>query len=592
MAVLGYSWLHRYNPSIDWVNHVVTFRSAAACVPSADVPSLTPRAISDLGPSQTSTVLDSQRSFPLGSERLRSAELRAAAARIPVSFIRAPALAFFTRLPSSHPQSIVLSGIIEPESCSARVAVPVPGSSYVDDALAAEYADLRPQVPHDYHDYLDVFSKRKGTTLPPRRSHNHHINLMDDTTPPFSPIYSLSEVEQLALRDFLDDNLKNQFIRPSQSSAGAPILFIKKKDGSLRLAVDYRGLNKITKKDRYPLPLIPDLLDRLRSARIFTKLDLRGAYNLVRIAEGDEWKTAFRTRYGSYEFQVMHYGLTNAPASFQRFMNEVFKGMLDVCVVVYLDDILIYSDSPDEHLVHVREVLRRLRAHNLYAKVEKCAFSVDTTDFLGFVVGPEGLRMDDTKIQVIRDWPTPRKVRDIQSFLGFSNFYRRFIASYSNITVPLTRLTRKDAPWVWSPECELAFQLLKDAFTSAPILHHFDPSLPPIVETDASDYAVAGIFSVCAEDGEIHPVAFYSRTLSGAELNYDTHDKELLAIYEAFKTWHHYLEFTSPHHRRCYGPQEFGVFLLYEGSHQASGSVVGVSLRVQYGHSFPSRQAQ
>jgi hypothetical protein len=189
---------------------------------------------------------------------------------------------------------------------------------------------------------------------------------MDDTTPPFGPIYSLSEVEQLALQEFLDDNLKNQFIRPSQSSTGTPILFIKKKDSSLRLAVNYRGLNKITKKDRYPLPLIPNLLDRLCSARIYTKLDLRGAYNLVRIADGDKWKTAFRTQYGLYEFQVMHYGLTNAPASFQRFMNEVFKELLDVCIVIYLDDILIYSDNPADHLQHVHKVLQHLHEHDLF----------------------------------------------------------------------------------------------------------------------------------------------------------------------------------------------------------------------------------
>ena len=162
----------------------------------------------------------------------------------------------------------------------------------------------------------------------------------------------------VALRNFLDKNLANEFIRPSQSSASAPILFIKKKDGSLRLAVDYRGLNRITKKDRYPLPLIPDLLDCLHAARSFTKIDLCGAYNLVCIADGDEWKTAFRTHYRSYEFQVMHYGLTNAPASFQRFMNDVFKDLLDICVVIYLDDILIYSEDPATHTTHVLEVLR------------------------------------------------------------------------------------------------------------------------------------------------------------------------------------------------------------------------------------------
>jgi len=211
-----------------------------------------------------------------------------------------------------------------------------------------------------------------------------------------------------------------------------------------------------------------------------------------------------------------------------------------MCVVVYLDDITIYSDNP-EHLGHVREVLRRLRANHLYAKVEECAFSVDTTDFLGSFFGPDGLQMDTSKIQVIRDWSTPRNAKDVQSFLGFTTFHRQFIASYPGLTVPPTRLTRKDAPWVWSLQCEDAFQLLKTAFTSAPILHHFDPSLPPVVETDASDYAIAGILSVRAEDSQIPPIAFFSRTISGAELNYDTHDKELLAIFGTFKTWRHSL---------------------------------------------------
>jgi hypothetical protein len=541
-AVLGYSWLHRHNPSIDWVTHEITFRTANAGNQPVDTSrSTSSRALPELSASSSNPAIAGSPNASLAPDLAPSAKLRAAMAAILISFIRASVLAFLTRLPSSHSQSITLSGIIKPDSLSARATNPI-----ADTALAAEYADLRLQVPTEYYDYLDIFSKRKGTTLPPRRHHDHCIDLMDNLSPPFGPIYSLSEVEQLALREFLDENLSNHFIRPSQSSASVPILFIKKKDGSLCLAVNYCGLNKITKKDQYPLPLIPDLLDRLRSAHTFTKLDLRGAYNLVRIADGDEWKTAFRTRYGSYEFQVMHYSLTNAPMSFQHFMNEVFKDLLDMCVVVYLDDILIYSDDPAEHLNHVREVLRRLREHSLFAKVEKCAFSMDTTDFLGFIISPDGLRMDESKVQVIHDWPTPRKVKDIQSFLGFANFYHQFIASYSEITVPLTRLTRKDAHWVWSPQCEAAFQLLKTAFTMAPILHHFDPSLPPVIEMDASDYAITGILSLRTEDGEVHPVAFFSRTLTGAELNYDTHDKELLAVFDTFKTWQHYLE--SPHH--------------------------------------------
>ena len=537
-AVLGYSWLTEYDPSIKWSKHEITIRPLEPLSPSVlraspELSSPTPH------PDASDSLSDSGIPDPEPS-----ASLRAAAAKIPVSVITARAVGLLSRLPSSHPLSIVCTGFIRRASAPARSASAA--TAPPDPALVAELDELRPKIPDAYHDFVDVFSKSKGTTLPPRRSYDHKIEIDAGTSPPYGPIYSLSEVEQLALREFLSENLANHFIRPSQSSAGAPILFIRKKDGSLRLAVDYRGLNRITKKDRYPLPLIPDLLDRLRSANVYTKIDLRGAYNLVRIAEGDEWKTAFRTRYGSYEFQVMHYGLTNAPASFQRFMNDTFKELLDVCVVVYLDDILIYSENSTDHTAHVREVLRRLREANLFAKIEKCEFDVDTTEFLGFVISPDGIHMSESKVKVIQDWPIPRRVKDVQSFLGFANFYRRFIVNYSDMTVPLTRLTHKKMPWNWTTACQEAFALLKRAFTSAPILWHFDPALYPIVETDASDYAIAGIFSLRNEDGDVHPVAFYSRTLTGAELNYDTHDKELLAIFEAFKGWRHYLE--SPHH--------------------------------------------
>jgi Reverse transcriptase (RNA-dependent DNA polymerase) len=210
------------------------------------------------------------------------------------------------------------------------------------------------------------------------------------------------------------------YIRPTQSSHGAPILFVKKKDGSLQLCVDFRALNNVTKKDRDPLPLISDLLDAPRKAWLYTKIDLRHAYHLVRVSEGDEWKTAFRTRYGSFEWQVMPFGLTNGPAVFQHFMNDVFGDMLDVCVIVYIDDILIYSDNPSpQHREHVREVLQRLRLHSLYAKADKCEWHRDSVEFLGYMLSAEGLTMSEEKVQTIRDWPEPRKVKDIQSFLGF-----------------------------------------------------------------------------------------------------------------------------------------------------------------------------
>ena len=263
---------------------------------------------------------------------------------------------------------------------------------------------------------------------------------------------------------------------------------------------------------------------------------------MVRIAPGDEWKTAFHTRYGSYEWLVMPFGLTNAPASFQRFINSIFVDMLDVCVVVYLDDILIYSQDPEQHVAHVREVLIRLRRNGLFAKPEKCEFHSTSVEYLGYCLSPQGLSMSPEKVQAIQDWPEPRKVKDIQSFLGFANFYRRFIHNYSDIVVPLTRLTCKGSPCNFSDKCRSTFNSLKEAFTSAPILTHWVPDAPLTIETDASNYAVAGILSITCSNGELQPVAFYFRTMTPPELNYDTHDKELLAIFKAFCHWRHYLE--------------------------------------------------
>ena len=275
------------------------------------------------------------------------------------------------------------------------------------------------------------------------------------------------------------------FIRPSRSLGRAPVLFACKKDVSLRLCVNFRGLNKITKKDRYPLPHISDLLDSPRKARIYSKIDLRHAYHLVRIREGNEWKTAFHTHYGSFEWRVMPFGLTNAPAAFQRFMNDVFSDLLDVCMLVYLDDILVYSDNEEEHKLHLCEILRCLRQHHLYAHADKCFFHVQTVEYLGYILSPDGLTMAANKVQVIQDWPEPCKIKDIQSFLGFANFYHRFIPHYSDIAVPLTRLTRKGSAWDFSDKCRSAFDTLKKAFTTAPILTHWIPGSPLIIETDA-----------------------------------------------------------------------------------------------------------
>jgi len=238
----------------------------------------------------------------------------------------------------------------------------------------------------------------------------------------------------------------------------------------------------------------------------------------------------------------MPFGLTNTPAAFQQFVNTVFADMLDVCIVVYLNAILIYSKDMESHQQHVQEVLCCLRLHGLFAKLEKCEFHSDSVEYLGYCLSPDGLTMSPDKIQTISDWPEPRKVKDIQSFSGFANFYCWFIFNYSDIVVSLTRLTWIDAPWNFSEDCRRSFNALKHAFTTVPILTHFIPDTPIIVETDASDYAVAGILSITCADGEIRPVAYYSWTLTALELNYNTHDKELLTIFKDFQNWHHYLE--------------------------------------------------
>jgi len=280
----------------------------------------------------------------------------------------------------------------------------------------------------------------------------------------------LFKFEQKALKEFIDENLTNGFIRSTLSPHRAPVLFVKKKDGSLWLYVDFRRLNRIMKKDRYPLPLISDLLDSLRKARIYTKINLRHVYYLVHIAEGDKWKTAFRTHYGAFKWSVMLFGLTNALAAFQRFMNDVFSDLLDVCVVVYLDDILIYSNDIMQHQSHVKEVLKRLQKVRLYAKAEKYKFHSDSIKYLGYVLSPAGLTMSDTKVKTIQEWPEPKKIKDIQSFLGFTNFYRHFIFNYSDIVILLTRLTRKNTLWNFDNDCKIAFNTLKQAFISASIL--------------------------------------------------------------------------------------------------------------------------
>ena len=397
-------------------------------------------------------------------------------------------------------------------------------------------------LPSAYQDYQNLFDDINATKLPAHKPYDHEIPLAKGTMPPFGPIYSLSELELKTLKKYLEDNLASGFIKPSTSPAGAPILFVKKKDGSLRLCVDYRGLNNITVKNRYALPLISELIDRLSSAKIFTKLDLRGAYNLIRIKQGDEWKTAFRTRYGHYEYQVMPFGLVNAPASFQALMNDLLRPYLDIFVIVYLDDILIYSSDVAKHEEHVKKVLEVLAKANLYCKLEKCIFHATQVDFLGYRISKEGVKMDPAKVKAVQSWPAPTSVKALQSFLGFANYYRLFILNFTSLAEPLHRLLKKGTNWSWGPDQQNAFTQIKQQFDEGKLLLHFDALKPCTLETDASDFAIAGVLYQENATGKLQPVAFYSRKLAPAEANYAITDKELLAIVSCLKHWRCYLE--------------------------------------------------
>ncbi|KAI7967784.1 hypothetical protein MJO29_001061 [Puccinia striiformis f. sp. tritici] len=411
------------------------------------------------------------------------------------------------------------------------------------DDPPADLETILPTIPSEYHEFASLFSTILADQLPPRRACDHRIDLLGPV-PKKGTIYRLSEPEDKVLRNYISENVAKGFIRPSTSMTGFPVLFVPKADGSLRLCVDYRRLNAVTKKNSYPIPPMSHLLTTFKDTQVYSKIDLRGAYHLIRIADGHEYLTAFNTRHGASEYLVMPFGLTNAPATFQALMNEILGDLVNDCVVVYLDDILIYSRSQAEHIEHVREVLKRLRSSNLYAKGSKCVFHTTEVTFLGYVLTRSGLTMDTDKIQKILDWPKPTSVKGVQSFLGFANFYRRFINEYAKTITNLTGLVRKDTPFVFTDQGRKEFEALKNCFTTAPILRHFDSSFHTMVETDASDYAIAGVLSQFSEAGVLsskHPVAFESRKLKAGELNYEIHDKELLAIIYCLQKWRAYL---------------------------------------------------
>ncbi|KAL0544115.1 hypothetical protein IC582_019226 [Cucumis melo] len=384
-------------------------------------------------------------------------------------------------------------------------------------------------------DYPDVFPEELPG-LPPHREVEFAIELEPGTVPISRAPYRMAPAELKELKVQLQELLDKGFIRPSVSPWGAPVLFVKKKDGSMRLCIDYRELNKVTVKNRYPLPRIDDLFDQLQGATVFSKIDLRSGYHQLRIKDEDIPKTAFRSRYGHYEFIVMSFGLTNAPAVFMDLMNRVFREFLDTFVIVFIDDILIYSKTEAEHEEHLRMVLQTLRDNKLYAKFSKCEFWLKQVSFLGHVISKAGVSVDPAKIEAVTGWTRPSTVSEVRSFLGLAGYYRRFVENFSRIATPLTQLTRKGAPFVWSKACEDSFQTLKQKLVTAPVLTVPDGSGSFVIYSDASK---KGLGCVLMQQGKV--VAYASRQLKSHEQNYPTHDLELAAVVFALKIWRHYL---------------------------------------------------
>ena len=336
---------------------------------------------------------------------------------------------------------------------SNAVAYKIAASYTHSQAIAEQHAikegsrSLEELIPKEFLEYAHVFSKAASERMPTSKPYDHPIDLEEGQTPPYSKVYPMAPAEKLVMDAWIDEQLAKGYIRVSKSPAAAPVFFVKKKDGTLRLVVDYRKLNAITIKNRYPLPLTQELIDQLIEASVFSKLDLRWGYNNVRIRDGDQWKAAFRTSRGLFEPVVMNFGLTNAPATFQHMMNDIFRDLQGIFVIVYLDDILIFSKDRRSHVKHVQEVLRRLKANDLFCKPEKCEFFKSSVEYLGMIISKGTVAMDPAKVKAVSSWPRPERLKDVQAFIGFANFYRRFINGFSQLASPLTRLMRKDTSW-------------------------------------------------------------------------------------------------------------------------------------------------
>ena len=404
-------------------------------------------------------------------------------------------------------------------------------------------------------EFRDVFQDTLPG-LPPDRDVEHVIDT-GDADPISRPPYKMSPLELTELRKQIRELLDLRLIRPSSSPWGAPVLFVRKKDGTMRMCIDYRAINRITKRMSHPLPRIDECLEQLHGAKYYSSIDLKSGYHQIRIRKEDIPKSSFNTRYGSFEWLVLPFGLMNAPPVFQKTMNSVLGDYVDKFAMVYLDDILIYSKTKEDHYRHLRCVLERLREAKLVANLKKCDLFKTELEFVGFQVSARGILPSKKKVQAIQDWPVPSNVQEVRQFVGLASHYRRFIKGFASLAAPLTELTKgtgtKKRAIVWTKDCQVAFDQLKDRMTAAPVLVPPNPHAPYFIETDSSDYGVGAVLLQKGEDDQLHPLAFESKKLSAAERNYPAQERELLAILHALRTWRcfidgrHYTVFSDHH---------------------------------------------
>ena len=419
----------------------------------------------------------------------------------------------------------------------ARIAKTTVAQQLAEKATDKKERTWQEQVPQKYHRHGQVFSEKASERFPGERHWDHAIDLKPDAPTSIDcRVYPLSPLEKEEQKKFLEANLRLQRIRRSKSPYASGFFLIKKKDGKYRPVQDYRQLNKWTVPNKYPLPLITELVHDLAGRKLFSKFDIRWGYNNVRIKKGDEWKAAFKTSAGLFEPTVMFFGLTNSPATFQTMMDDIFQEEIaQGWLRIYMDDAIIATENDEQdHSEKVHRFLDKLAKHDLYLKPEKCKFHQSEVEYLGVIIGHGNVKMDPVKVEGIAQWPIPKTVKDVRSFLGFCNFYRAFIPSFSHVARPLNDLTKKARQWTWNGREQQAFDKLKTICSSYPVLRTPDWSRQFILETDASGFALGAVLMQEFDDG-IHPVAFNSRSLLPAERNYDAHDKELAGVVFGFK---------------------------------------------------------